>query len=145
MKRKLILTVLAAILVLSALSATACSTDKPGTVGWEIPIDNFMNKPDHSDEIEVPAGDTFILKLGSNLTTGFQWGEEAGVSNGDVLKQTGYEFTEPDTDKVGAAGQEIWTFEALKKGTTKVSMSYDRPWEGGEKAEWTYEITVTVN
>ena len=143
MKRKLILTVLAAILVLSALSVTACS-NKPGTVTWAVPIDNFMNKPDHSDEIEVPVGDTFILKLGSNMTTGFQWGEEAGISNGDVLKQTGYEFTEPDTGTVGAAGQEVWTFEALKKGTTTVSMSYDQLWEGGEKGEWTYEITVTV-
>ena len=143
MKRKLILTVLAAILVLSALSVTACS-DKPGTVSWEVPIDNFMNKADHSDEIEVPAGDTFIRKLGSNQTTGFQWGEEAVIDDKGVLKQTDYEFVEPDTDKVGASGLEVWKFEALKKGTTKVSMSYDRPWEGGEKGEWTYEITVTV-
>jgi inhibitor of cysteine peptidase len=143
MKRKLILTVLAAILVLSALSVSACS-DKPGTVTWEVPIDNFMNKADHSDEIEVPVGDTFILKLGSNQTTGFEWGEEAVIEDTSVLKQTGYEYVEPDGDVVGAAGQEVWTFEALKKGTTKVSMSYDRPWEGGEKGEWTYEITVTV-
>ena len=143
MKRNLILMLLAAILVLSAISVTACS-DEPGTVTWAIPIENFMEKPDHIDEIEIPVGDTFILKLGSNMTTGFQWGEEAVISNGDILKQTGYEFTEPDTGTVGAAGQEIWKFEALKKGTTKVSMSYDRPWEGGEKGEWTYEVTVTV-
>ena len=143
MKRKLILTVLAAILVLSALSVTACS-DEPGTVTWEVPIDNFMSKPDHSDEIEVPAGDKFILKLGSNQTTGFQWTIEANIEDGSVLKQESHAYMGPDSDKVGAGGQEIWEFNALKKGTTKVSMSYDRPWEGGEKGEWTYEITVTV-
>ena len=45
---------------------------------------------------------------------------------------------------VGAAGKEVWTFEAIKKGTTKVRMEYSQPWEGGLKAEWTYTLTVTV-
>ena len=142
MKFKLIAIGLVAIL---AVLLMACATDKPGTVGWEVPIENFMNLPNHSDEIEVPVGDTLILKLGSNPTTGFEWGEEAGISDTDVLKQTDYEFVEPGTDLVGAAGQEIWKFEALKRGTATVSMEYSRPWEGGEKGEWTYELTVTVN
>jgi inhibitor of cysteine peptidase len=144
MKKKLILTGVAIIMVLSTLASAACSTDKPGEVSWEVPIDNFMNKPDHSDEIEVPAGDTFILTLGSNPTTGYEWDENATISDTGVLKQEKHEFVEPDTDVVGAAGQEAWTFKALKKGTAKVSMEYSRPWEGGEKGEWTYDITVTV-
>ncbi|MFC1983316.1 protease inhibitor I42 family protein, partial [Chloroflexota bacterium] len=44
----------------------------------------------------------------------------------------------------GTPGQEVWTFKALKKGTTTVFMEYSRPWEGGEKGEWTFNLTVTV-
>ena len=136
------------LIVVLALSLIACSTNEPGTVSWEVPIDNFMNKPDHSDQIEVPVGDTLILKLGSNPTTGFEWSENADIDNGSMIKQVSHEFIGPDNDPPpppGTPGQEVWEFEALKKGTATISMTYDRPWEGGEKAEWTYEITVTVN
>jgi len=44
----------------------------------------------------------------------------------------------------GTPGKEVWTFKTLKKGTTEVSMEYSRPWEGGEKAEWTFDLVVTV-
>jgi inhibitor of cysteine peptidase len=144
MKRKLILMGLAVILTLTAVSVTACSNPEPGTVTQEVPIDTFMNESDIVGQVEVPVGDTLVLKLGSNVTTGFAWNEEAEISDTSVLKQTGHEYISPETDLVGAAGQEVWTFKALKKGTVTVSVEYSRPWEGGEKAEWTYELTVTV-
>ena len=55
------------------------------------------------------------------------------------------EYKPPEAKNiVGGAGKEIWTFKALKKGATEVSMQYGRPWEGGEKEEWTFTVTVTV-
>ena len=45
---------------------------------------------------------------------------------------------------VGGAGKEIWTFKALKKGTSTVSMEYSRPGEGGEKGHWTFVAAVIV-
>ena len=133
--------------IVLALSLMACSTSEPGTVSWEVPIDNFMNQPHHSDQIEVPVGDILTLTLGSNPTTGFQWSEEALISDAGILKQTSHEFVGPDSDPPpppGTPGQEVWTFEALKAGTATVSLEYSRPWEGGEKGEWTYTLTVIV-
>ena len=49
-----------------------------------------------------------------------------------------------EQDVEGAAGKEIWTFNALRKGTSNISMEYSRPWEGGEKAEWTFTLDVVV-
>ena len=66
------------------------------------------------------------------------------MSNVNVLKEEDYDFEEPEGDGVGAPGIEVWTFEAVAKGTTKVRMEYSRPWEGGEKEEWTYTMTVIV-
>jgi len=45
---------------------------------------------------------------------------------------------------VGAPGEEVWTFKALKKGTSTIALEYSRPWEGGEKGEWTLNLTVIV-
>ena len=44
----------------------------------------------------------------------------------------------------GTSGKEVWTFKTLNAGTTEISMDYSRPWEGGEKAEWTFVAAITV-
>jgi len=62
-----------------------------------------------------------------------------------VLQQTGSEMQPAQAQgMVGAPGAQVWTFKALKKGATTVSLDYSRPWEGGEKGVWTFELTVTV-
>jgi predicted secreted protein len=109
----------------------------------EISCDEFAESP-HSirNEFQVEVGDKITVKLCSNPTTGFQWDYE--MTKEDVLKEEDRDFEEPEGDVTGAAGIDVWTFEAVEKGTTEVQMEYSQPWEGGLKAEWTYTITVTV-
>ncbi len=45
---------------------------------------------------------------------------------------------------VGADGIEVWTFKALKIGTSDISMEYSQPWEGGEKDAYGFFLTVVV-
>jgi predicted secreted protein len=40
---------------------------------------------------------------------------------------------------------EFWTFKALMKGTSTISMEYSQPWDGGTKKAQTFSLTVTVN
>ncbi len=111
----------------------------------EVSCDDFMNTKHISREIEVNAGDSFRVTLCSNPTTGFQWTETANITDGTVAEQVKHKFTSSGNKQLaGAAGQEIWTFKALKTGTTTISMEYSRPWQGGEKGEWTFQLTVTV-
>jgi len=133
--------------VILALSLFACSTPTPTKAQVKVPIDNFMQDKHLTGQVEVTAGESFTVTLGSNPTTGFQWVEEAQISDTGVLEQVKHEFISPESEPPpppGTPGQEVWTFKALKKGTTTVSMEYSRPWEGGEKAEWTYNLTVVV-
>jgi inhibitor of cysteine peptidase len=140
MKIKLIL--LCTVVALSlCLTGYGCSTEQPAV---EISCDDFTADNHISRDIEVSVGDSFTVTLCSNPTTGFEWGE-AEISDQAVVKQTANEFVAPeDTGVVGAPGVEVWTFEALKKGNSTVSVSYDRPWEGGEKGAWTFTLDVTV-
>ncbi len=113
-------------------------------VSIEASCDDFYDQAAISKEMEVAVGDSFTVTLCSNPTTGFQW-SEAQVSDQTVLKQTDHSFVPSgETGIVGAAGQDVWTFKALKKGESTVSMEYSRPWEGVEKAEWTFILTVTA-
>ena len=144
MKPKIIMV---GLMVVVALALFACSSPVSTGVYVEVPIDDFMNQKHISKQFEIQAGGTLTVTLGSNPTTGFQWAEEAQISDSGVLKQVGHEFIGPESEPPpppGTPGQEVWTFEALEKGTTTVSMEYGRPWEGGEKGEWTFNLTVVV-
>jgi inhibitor of cysteine peptidase len=151
MKSKLIaiLVVIGLLLVASVACAKVEGADgvPPNThKNYEVTIDKFMKDKDITGTIEINKGDSLTLILGSNPSTGFSWTEKARIIDPGVIKQTRHEFVDPASENPlpGAAGQEVWTFESVKAGTAKVSVEYSRPWEGGEKAEWTFELTVTV-
>lgn len=142
-KMKLRMVPIFAMLILS-LWLAAC-TPATGT-SVNVSCDDFDKQPHISKQMTVAAGNTFTVTLCSNATTGFQWSESAQISDQTVVQQTGHEFMPPEnTSLVGAAGKEVWTFKALKKGTSTIIMEYSRPWEGGEKGVWTFNLTVAVN
>ena len=93
-------------------------------------------------QVELSVGQSLVVTLESNATTGYSW---ALVQNSDdsVLNETGHEYIAPQTTLIGAGGKEEWTFKALKKGTSTISMGYSRPWESTPPVE-TFDLTVVV-
>jgi inhibitor of cysteine peptidase len=97
-------------------------------------------------KIEISAGDYLIVTLDSNPTTGFAWALK-GIGNESVLTEAGHEFkAAPASDPplLGAGGKEIWTFKALNKGSSTISMEYIRPWEQNVEPQGTFALTVIV-
>ena len=143
MKSKLIL--VCAVVAISLCLLACLPTSKQASV--EVSCDDFMKQQHISQEAEVAVDGSLTVTLCSNPTTGFQWSESAQISDQTVLEQVDHKFVPPPERPEpveGEAGKEVWTFKALKKGTTEVSLEYSRPWEGGEKATWTFVLTVTV-
>ena len=143
MKSKLMLI---CVVVAASTFLIAC-TSAPKEASVEVSCDDFYKQAAIGEEVEVAAGDSFTVTLCSNPTTGFQWSESAQISDASVLQQEDYKFVSPESEPPpppGTPGQSIWTFKALKKGTSTISMEYSRPWEGGEKGEWTFVLTVVV-
>jgi len=132
----LMFTIFATVLLLSSCIVTSHDFNV------EISCNEFGENNHRSGEFEVEVGDKIRMKLCSDPTTGFQWDYEMTVEN--VLKEEDHDFEEPEGDIPGAAGIEIWTFEAVKTGTTEVQMEYSQPSEGSVKSKWTYNVTVTV-
>lgn len=134
------------ILLIPAFWLAACAPPSTGGTLVVVSCDVFDSQPHPTKQISVASGDSFTVTLCSNATTGYQWSESAQIGDPTVVEQLSHETLAPqNTSVVGAPGSEVWTFKALKKGTSTISMDYSRSWEGGEKGTWTFDLTVTVN
>ncbi len=117
----------------------------------EISTDEFMTQKNIVRDIEITHPGSLIVSLGSNPTTGFQWDEEAAIAmllKGEpILEQVSHQYVEPQEGEeplVGAPGKDVWVFDSKATGTTTLKFTYSRPWEGGEKGEWTLRLDVTI-
>jgi len=116
----------------------------PSPPGPPAPSTVSVNESSSGKQVEIAAGGTLTVTLESNQTTGFQW-ELKSVGDTSVLQSQGGTYNAPgDTGTVGAGGEEVWTFAALKPGTSSLSMEYSQPWDGGTKAGQTFGLTVVV-
>lgn len=121
--------------------------DTPGQATAEVAIrnsDEFDQKRHVQKQVEVTGGQSLLVTLFSNLTTGFSWDESARIADTGILQQLKHQTIAADSGKPGAPGAQQWNFKALKAGTTTVHLEYSRKWAGGEKALWTVDLTVTV-
>jgi inhibitor of cysteine peptidase len=143
-------------LMVGLMLLLACSThQKPAlrkTFTIAISESDFRGSNAHpSKEVVLVAGDTLVIELGSNPTTGYRWLETLANSSPEVLEQAKHEYSRrgdkgPNGEPIiGAGGVETWTFKAVKTGKATLDFSYGRPWQGGEKAAWTLRVTVNVS
>ncbi len=143
MKSKLIL--VCAVVVISLCLLACAPTSKQVSVA--VSCDDFMRQNHISREAEVAVDGSLTLTMYSNPTEGRQW-SEAQISDQTVLQQTDHKLVMPKPERPpppGTGGQEVWTFKALKKGESTISMEYIHTytWEGGEKMR-TFVLTVVV-
>jgi inhibitor of cysteine peptidase len=129
-------------------STTPPSNGEPKVVQLEISNDEFMSEKNIVKDVEIIKPGSLSISLGSNPTTGFEWTETALISDPAVIKQESHAFIPPPTGgltpMVGVSGKETWSFSSLKAGKATISLSYSRPWEGGEKNVKTLNVNVSV-
>jgi predicted secreted protein len=159
MKKLLIFSLIAILLI--PLLALGCKSEESPVPPSDVPalhggqeaktidisIDEFTAQNHLTRDVELIRPGSLIVSLGSNPTTGFQWGE-AEISAPAVVAQQSHNFVEPQSSNnesvVGAPGKDVWVFDSKEAGTATIKTSYSRPWEGGEKDVWTLTINVTV-
>ena len=132
------------LLLILLLGAAACF-GTPADITSKFTCDDFT---EHShltwDVSGVETGGKIKAVLCANPTTGFQW-QLAEIGDTAIIEKAGSaEYKVPEEGLMGAAGEETWTFEALKSGGTQITLEYGQDWEGGIKAAQTLIITVQV-
>jgi len=93
--------------------------------------------------IEVARGQTVVVSLESNPTTGYSW--ELSKLDQDVLRQVGdstYQSSHPH--RLGSGGLQTFHFEAGNAGTTTLVLIYRRPWEKSLDPADTYTVEIGV-
>ena len=100
-------------------------------------------QPTISKSYEVAPDKRFKITLESNRSTGYQW-RLARPLDQAVVKLVGSGYESPRVKLPGAGGKEIWTFQAVGRGRTEITMKYIRPWEKGEAPARTARFVVVV-
>jgi len=83
---------------------------------------------DAKETIETKAGNQFTITLRGNVTTGYIWQMAKGTESA-IVKKVSDKYIAENTERTGAGGDHVWTFEALKAGDTTITLEYLRPWE----------------
>jgi predicted secreted protein len=123
---------LSAALVASAASATALQPHSPV----------FIEK-DAAQPLSVAAGEDFFIALGSNVTTGYSW--KATVGDDTVVTSAGGVYQPPASTAMGAGGQQIFIFHAVRPGNTTIVISYARPFDPAKTVAKTLTFDVSVH
>ncbi len=104
-----------------------------------------LGADDNGTQIALKKGQTVVITLESNPTTGYSW--QMAPSDDGVLVQAGeaeFEENPRGKDMVGVGGAETLRFEAKESGQTTLELVYRRPWEKDEKPIETFSVQVTV-
>jgi inhibitor of cysteine peptidase len=97
---------------------------------------------DRKTEVVLKTGDTLVISLASNPSTGYSW--EATSSDPDVVSPKGSTNVRPKNAPPGAGGRQNLSFLAVKAGTATLTLVYDRPFAKGSPGNKTVVYTVTV-
>ncbi len=121
-------------LLLALTVATACS---PQQQEVKATVD------DAGREMQLKKGQTLVVTLEGNPTTGYSWEVEEPLDE-QVLRQVGEAEFEQESDLVGAGGVQILRFEAVNAGRFALKLVYHRPWEKDVEPLETYSLQVVV-
>ena len=139
-----------AVVLAALVTATAgCSdgaqpepTPEPPAAGEAV----RLTGADSGASIALDVGDTLVITLVSNPSTGFAWTVVDPVpASLAALGEPVFVPPEGDEDLVGAAGVEEFSFEAVASGTGSLALAYVRSWEEGAPPEETFEVEVIVD
>jgi len=132
-------------------------SDKSGTPAWTHNVAaTVVAKPptpppapntykDPKVPINEAVGREFHINLSEQTaSTGYKWLLSSTYDH-KVCVFEGVKFLTPTSSMPGAPQTEVWRFETVGKGTTKLTFNYVQPWDKNAKPANTLTFTVNVN
>jgi inhibitor of cysteine peptidase len=95
--------------------------------------------------VEVARGQTVVVRLNSNRSTGYRWTLASSLTG--VLSARGEPVYAPANapgGAVGGGGTEAWSFVASQSGRQELRFEYRRPWERDVAAARVLRYTIAV-
>ncbi len=144
MKRTLVIVALLGALIVAG-SLLGCTTDGATTPpAGAAPVS--ATEKDDGQTLGVAKGQTLVVELPANPSTGYTWVVLALPSVVETVGEPAFASGASESSMVvGAGGTMTLTFRAVEAGTGKLELGYMRPWETAVAPEQTYSLTLNVN
>lgn len=97
---------------------------------------------DSGKSIEVQSGDTIIVRLDENPTTGFQWAIDK--SNDAILTLQDSDYVPAPDSRIGSGGQRVFTFKTQSAGAVDLQLKLWRQWEGDQSITDRFVVTLQI-
>lgn len=120
----------AAVLTLAALTAVVlvgCGGDSGGQGGSTPQTISITPKARSGTTVEARVGDTVVVDLDANVTTGYEWSFTAGDTF--TIAKSEYVPDENAENMAGAGGTQVVSLEVKSAGSSDLTGVYRRPWE----------------
>jgi inhibitor of cysteine peptidase len=101
-----------------------------------------VSDADNGKTVRLDPGDTLIVSLESNPSTGYVW--QVARVDASVLAPSGQPVYRPGEQMPGAPGRQLFKFNAQKSGSAALKIIYVRPWEKGAAPGKTWEVNVAI-
>jgi inhibitor of cysteine peptidase len=101
-----------------------------------------LTRADSGKVVETRVGDTLVVHLEENPTTGYRWAIEK--RDEEVIALHHVEFVSSHSVGVGGGGQRRWTFTAQKAGLVTLELKLWRAWEGDASISERFTVTLQV-
>jgi inhibitor of cysteine peptidase len=102
-----------------------------------------LTRADNGKSVEIRIGDTVVVRLDENPTTGYQWALETHHEEVVTLKSTDY--VPARGAGVGSGGQRLFTFQATLAGSTPLRLKLWRAWEGDTSIRERFAVTLQIS
>jgi inhibitor of cysteine peptidase len=101
-----------------------------------------VTRAEDGASVDARVGDTIVVRLSDNPTTGYRWELEPVAGDRMLLEDAGYE---PSSRAIGSGGAATWTLHAAAAGTSTIRVKRWRPWEGDSSVLERFAVTVHVH
>ena len=98
---------------------------------------------DNGKDIDLIAGNTLLVKLKSNPSTGYAW-TVSGDPSPLRLEKTTYVKNSKSSKAVGAPGMQVLRFGVSSSGMATLTVVYRRSWEYNVPPAKTFSVRVNV-
>lgn len=101
-----------------------------------------VNEAQNGGSIDMHTGDTLVIKLEGNPTTGYQWAMLPNTSG--IIELQGEPAYRSTGNLVGSGGIYMFKIQAVEAGSTKVELKYYRSFEMDIPPIQTFALDINV-
>jgi inhibitor of cysteine peptidase len=102
--------------------------------------DLSLTAADNGKIFEVQQGETIVIHLQENPTTGYRWAIDK-VDN-KILTLQSTDYSQTPGGGIGGSGERRLTFKVMQPGATDLQLKLWQEWEGEKSVTERFSVTI---